>query len=55
MAQAAYRSIMSTPAYRELPPRVELADTVEEVDTSPPLAPEAALPQPDKDWFAASG
>ena len=46
---------MTAPDYRELPKRVELDDTVEEIDVSPPLAQEPGLPQPDKDWFAAGG
>jgi hypothetical protein len=46
---------MSTPDYRELPKRVDLVETVEEVDTSTPPQPEEGLPQPDKDWFAAGG
>ena len=46
---------MTTADYRELPKRVDLSETVEEVDVSLPPAPEPGLPQPDKDWFAASG
>ncbi|MDT7572909.1 MAG: hypothetical protein QOE05_3083 [Actinomycetota bacterium] len=45
---------MSTPDYRELPKRVELDETVEEVDVTPPH-PEEGLPQPDRNWFAAGG
>jgi hypothetical protein len=45
---------MTTPDYRELPERVELEDTVEEIDVSPPV-PDEGMPKPDKDWFAAGG
>jgi hypothetical protein len=46
---------VTTPDYRELPERVDLAETVEEIDASLPPQPEWGLPQPDKDWFAAGG
>lgn len=46
---------MTAPDYRELPQRIDLADTIEEVDASLPLQPEEGLPQPDKDWFGSGG
>jgi hypothetical protein len=45
---------MTAPDYRELPKRVDLAETIEDVDVSPPQTDEG-LPQPDKDWFASGG
>jgi hypothetical protein len=46
---------VTVPDYRELPKRIDLVETIEEYDVSPPPAPEPGLPQPDKDWFAAGG
>ena len=35
--------------------RVRVEDMVEEVDPDPGGAPDAGLPQPDRDWFNAGG
>ena len=45
---------MSTPDYRELPKRIDLVETTEEVETSP-VALDEGLPEPDKGWFASGG